>query len=71
MSKESGWWSALGAFPKLQMLEDLADDFRLFDDRLLETLPVAVWNRKPRKQKETEFEKNVISENRVDSKLFK
>ena len=53
------------------MLEDLADDFRLFDDRLLETLPVAVWNRKPRKQKETEFEKNVISENRVDSKLFK
>ena len=36
-----------GSFPKLQIVEDLADDFQLFDDRLLETLPVAVWNRNP------------------------
>ncbi len=25
-------WSALSSFPKLQMVEDLADDFRLFDE---------------------------------------
>ncbi len=32
VSKQSGRWGALGDLPKLQMVEDLADDFRLFDE---------------------------------------